>query len=149
MQFAELFFVLYSTTDRSSFDEAAVVARYIQQNKFFQPNATLLLVATKTDLRHLKEVDEYEGRFLAQDLDCGFFQVSISEGYVETYDILNTALRLCINRMDTDKMRGSAFSRVKEGLMETAKSLSRKKSSSSESFFEAKFSSTQLSSTPP
>ena len=136
VQFGDLFFVLYSTTDRASFQEAERVARQIATNKFLEPTAALFLIATKTDLTHLRAVDEFEGRFLAQDLDCGFYEVSISEGYEQTHDLLKNAIHICLGKIELEKHKGSPLSRVKGGLIGTARSLSRKKSSSSESFFD-------------
>ena len=124
MSFAELFFVVYSTTDRTSFREAALLVRYIQQDKSVGVNAIIILVATKSDLKHSRQVEEYEGRFLANDLNCEFCELSNSEGYSETHELLTGALRRCINKSD-EKNKPSALSRVKEGLVETAKSLRR------------------------
>lgn len=115
--FAELFFVLYSTTDRTSFEEASLLTRYIQQDKSLGSTATIMLVGTKSDLQHFREVEEHEGRLLAKDLNCGFYQISNSEGYVETQDLLFEALKRCL-----DKNKSSPLSRVREGLVGTAKS---------------------------
>ena len=115
--FAELFFVLYSITDRTSFEEASLLTRYILQDKSLGSTATIVIVGTKSDLGHLREVDEQEGKLLAKDLNCGFYQVSNSEGYMETQELLLEALKCCL-----DKNKSSPLSRVKEGLVETAKS---------------------------
>jgi len=117
ISFAELFFVLYSTTDRTSFEEASLVARYILQDKSLTSGATVMIVATKCDLEHLREVEEKEGRLLAKDLNCEFYQVSNSEGYLETQELLYESLQRCLN-----KNKSSPLTRVKEGLVETAKS---------------------------
>lgn len=119
--FAELFFVLYSTTDRTSFEEASLLTRYILQDKSLGSCATIMLVGTKSDVEHAREVEEQEGRLLAKDLNCGFCQVSNSEGYVETQELLFEALRRCL-----DKGKSSPLTRVKEGLVETAKSFRKK-----------------------
>lgn len=124
--FAELFFVLYSTTDRTSFEEASLLTRYISRDKSLGSSTIIMLVGTKSDLEHTREVEEHEGRLLASDLNCGFYQISNSEGYVETQELLFEALRLCL-----EKNKPSPFSRVKEGLVETAKSL-RKRSVSND-----------------
>lgn len=126
ISFAELFFVLYSTTDRTSFEEASLVARYILQDKSLTSGATVMIVATKCDLEHLREVEEKEGRLLAKDLNCEFYQVSNSEGYSETQELLYESLQRCLN-----KNKLSPLTRVKEGLVETAKSF-RKRSSTHE-----------------
>lgn len=84
----------------------------------------MVMVATKKDLKHQRQVDEYEGLFLAQDLECSFYQISNLEGYVETYELLIESVKACLHK----EHRKSTFSRMKEGIKETAKSL-RKKSS--------------------
>ena len=124
--FAELFFVLYSTTDRTSFEEASLLTRYILRFKSLNSMATVIIVGTKSDLTHLREVEEQEGKLLAKNLNCEFYQISNSEGYVETQELLLAALRRCL-----EKNKGSPLSRVKDGLVETAKSF-RKKSSGNE-----------------
>lgn len=126
MSFAELFFVLYSTTDRTSFEEASLLARYILQGKSMGPTVTIMIVATKADLEHAREVEEREGRLLAKELSCEFYQVSNSEGYLETQELLFDSLKRCLY-----KNKSSPLTRVKEGLVETAKSF-RKRSFSHE-----------------
>ena len=112
ISFAELFFVLYSTTDRTSFEEASLVARYILQDKSLTSGATVMIVGTKCDLEHSREVEEKEGRLLARDLNCEFYQVSNSEGYLETQELLYESLQRCLN-----KTKSSPLTRVKEGLV--------------------------------
>ena len=118
--------MLYSTTDRTSFEEASLVARYILQDKSLTSGATVMIVATKCDLKHLREVEEKEGKILAKDLNCEFYQVSNSEGYLETQELLYESLQRCLH-----KNKSSPLMRVKEGLVETAKSF-RKRSSTHE-----------------
>ena len=102
------------------------MARYILQDKSLNSTATIIVVATKIDLEHLREVGEQEGRLLAKDLNCDFFQVSNSEGYLETQELLYYSLKRCL-----DKNKSSPLARVKEGLVGTAKSF-RKRSDSHE-----------------
>lgn len=118
MSFAELFFVVYSTTDRTSFEEASLLARYILQGKPLGPaGPTIMIVGTKADLEFAQEVEEQEGRLLAEELGCGFYQVSSAEGYLETQELLFDSVKRCF-----DKSKASTLSRVKEGIVETAKS---------------------------
>ncbi|XP_067036013.1 ras-related and estrogen-regulated growth inhibitor-like [Acropora muricata] len=93
---SDLFFVLYSTTDRSSFEEASLLCRYLLKTKNINP-ACLILLGNKTDLKHFREVDEYEGRLLAQALECGFHQLSVSEGFVDSQNVLYNTLRQFVN----------------------------------------------------
>lgn len=83
----------------------------------------MVVVATKKDLKHQRQVDEYEGLFLAQDLECSFYQISNLEGYEETFTLLNESVKRCLNKEQESKSR---FSKMKEGIKETAKSLRKK-----------------------
>ncbi|EDO32337.1 predicted protein, partial [Nematostella vectensis] len=91
----EIYFLLYSTTDKRSFTEAEEIAEYLFETKNIDPS-TLTIVATKKDLVHMREVDEYEGRFLAQNYGCAFAQISISEHYTETVSTVQNAIKECI-----------------------------------------------------
>ncbi|KXJ27432.1 Ras-like protein family member 11B [Exaiptasia diaphana] len=101
----ELFFVLYSTTDRSSFTDATKLSKHLNEARNIDP-ACITIVATKNDLRHLKEVEEYEGRFLAQHIGCSFYQISISDGYLETLKAVHEAIRSCMNHQSLKKKGG-------------------------------------------
>lgn len=118
MSFAELFFVVFSTTDRTSFEEASLLVRYIIQGKHLGPTGpTIMIVGTKSDLEFAREVEEQEGRQLAEELNCEFYQVSNAEGYLETQELLFDSVKRCL-----DKGKSSALARVREGIVETAKS---------------------------
>lgn len=93
---SDLFFVLYSTIDRSSFEEASLLCQYLLKTKNVNPTC-LVLVGNKSDLKHFREVDEYEGRLLAQALECGFFQLSVSEGFDDSQNVLYNTLRQYVN----------------------------------------------------
>lgn len=93
---SDLFFVLYSTTDRSSFEEASLLCQYLLKTKNVNP-ACLILLGNKTDLKHFREVHEYEGRLLAQALECGFYQLSASEGFDDSQNVLYNTLRQFVN----------------------------------------------------
>ncbi|XP_031570176.1 ras-related and estrogen-regulated growth inhibitor-like protein [Actinia tenebrosa] len=101
----ELFFVLYSATDRSSFTEASRLIKYLSETRNIDP-ACVTIVATKKDLKHMKEIEEYEGRFLAQDIGCSFYQISISEGYSETLKTVQEAIRKCMSYQNMKKKGG-------------------------------------------
>lgn len=88
----DLYFVLYSTTDRSSFEEASLLCRYLLKTKSVDPSY-VYLTANKKDLEHIKEVDEMEGRFLAQSLACRFHQISVVENFDEIQTIVYDSVR--------------------------------------------------------
>lgn len=93
---SDLFFVLYSTIDRASFEEASLLCQYLLKTKNVNP-ACLVLVGNKSDLKHFREVEEYEGRLLAQALECGFCQLSASEGFDDSQNVLYNTLRQFVN----------------------------------------------------
>jgi len=101
---SDLFFVLYSTTDRSSFEEASLLCQYLLKTKNVSP-ACLTLLGNKSDLKHFREVDEYEGRLLAQALECGFFQLSVSEGFDDSQNVLYSTLRQFVNTQKQGSIR--------------------------------------------
>lgn len=122
--FGEIFFIVYSTTDRTSFDEARLLVKYIQQDKTVQPAPFIVIIATKKDLAHLRKVDEDEGQYLARDSEGLFFQVSISEGYQEVQEMFEEVLRTNFHR----EKNKSTLSRMKEGIMNVKTKSLRKKS---------------------
>lgn len=53
----------------------------------------MLLVGTKTDLEHLREVKRREGENLARQMNCGFYEISISESSTDTMNMFADALK--------------------------------------------------------
>lgn len=122
--FGELFFILYSITDRFSFMEARRLGRHIRKVK--NNDCTLILVGTKTDLERHRRISGNEGVRLAQELNSVFCEISISEGFVETNSLLLDSLTLFLNKRDIDmtnkverenghKDKSSPLTRMKEG----------------------------------
>jgi len=112
---ADVFFVLYSTTDRSSFKEAALIIRYLLETRNVAQSA-IFLIATKKDLKYEQDVTEYEGRLLAMDLGCEFYIISSSEGFDGTQDVLRGSLRFTLNNKNGSGSRSPLMTRVKKGL---------------------------------
>ena len=69
----DVFLILYSITDRSSFEEADRIASFIKDGKNVD-SIFLILVGTKKDLEHFREVDESEGSDLAQQAGVSFLR---------------------------------------------------------------------------
>jgi len=122
--FGDLFFILYSITNRFSFMEARRLGRRIRKEK--NNDCTLILVGTKTDLERHRKISEDEGVGLAKELGSVFCEISIAEGYVETNSLLFDSLRLYMHKRDvdmnnkmeqenSDKDRTGPLSRMKEG----------------------------------
>ena len=89
---SDFFIVLYSIIDRTSFVEAAKIARYVHGSRSVHPTA-VTLVATKRDLEHFREVSTTDGRELALQLRCAFYEISISESFADTLNMFKDALR--------------------------------------------------------
>ena len=117
VSFGDLFFLLYSTTDRFSFMEARRLGRFIRRVKNCE--CAMILAATKTDLQHLRKISQEEGVDLAQELNSAFSEISISEGFVETNSLLHNTLREYLNSRTElecgEKEKSSPLSRMKEG----------------------------------
>jgi len=115
---ADVYFVLYSNTDRSSFKEAILIIKYLVETRNI-PQTSIFLIATKKDLKYQQDVTEYEGRLLAMELGCEFYIISSSEGYDGTQDVLRGSLRLIMNSKHSRENNGSKsplMRRVKNGL---------------------------------
>lgn len=129
----DIFLVLYSITDRASFEEAARIGRHIRDRKTSGNSVILLLIGTKRDLEHFREVDETEGSDLSQELECPFYEVSVSssDGYKEVSDMLYGSVRQFLrnekNCLQNDKKnQPSSLSKMKEGLIKRTGSFRRK-----------------------
>ena len=124
----DVFLILYSITDRSSFEEADRIASFIKDGKNVD-SIFLILVGTKKDLEHFREVDESEGSDLAQQLECPFYEISISgcDGYKEVTDMLYACLKAFIrkDKLIAEKQRSSLM-KMKEGIIRKTGSLRRK-----------------------
>lgn len=94
--YADIFLVLYSITDRASFQEAGKIVKYIRRHRTLD-SSSIIIVGTKTDLEHFRKVRETDGSRLTYSLNCGFFEISISEDYRETMNMFNDILRQYLN----------------------------------------------------
>ena len=127
-----MFLVLYSITNRSSFDEAARIGRYIRERKTNGNSVLIILIGTKRDLEHLREVDETEGSDLSQELECPFYEISVSssDGYKEVSDMLYGSVRQYLRNEKNDgndkRTQPSSLSKMKEGLIKRTGSFRRK-----------------------
>ncbi len=115
--FGDLFFILYSITDRFSFVEAKRLCKYVRRVK--NNECVVVLVGTKKDLKRHRRVRKSEGLGLAKEMRSVFCEISISEGFVETNSLLNDSLRLHLNKKtgqeNADKEKVNPLSRMKEG----------------------------------
>lgn len=128
----DIFLVLYSITDRASFEEARRIGRYIKERGRTNVNS-LILIGTKRDLGHLREVGQTEGNHLSGELECPFYEISVSccDGYKEVSDMLCGSVRQFLrnekNGTQTDK-RNQSYSllKMKEGIIKRTGSFRKK-----------------------
>lgn len=128
----DIFLVLYSITDRLSFDEAARIGRYIRERKTNGNSVMIILIGTKKDLEHFREVDETEGSDLSQELECPFYEISVSssDGYKEVSDMLYGSVKQYLrnDKNGTSDKRNppSSLTKMKEELIKRTGSFRRK-----------------------
>ncbi|XP_032220684.2 ras-related and estrogen-regulated growth inhibitor [Nematostella vectensis] len=132
---ADVFIIIYSITDRHSFQEAKrfVCTTINSRNPHNLPH--ILLVGNKKDLEHLREVSDLEGAELSRQFSCSFREISVSErdGYREVSEVMRTALRdvMCKNVVTQSQGRKSSSSgwyltKMKEGIIKRTGSIRKK-----------------------
>lgn len=116
----DVMFVLYSITDRSSFQEATLIVKYLHEAKNIPPSA-IFLIASKADLKRNTEVTEFEGKLFAVNTGCSFHQLSNSESFFEHNKILKKAyLRACLNGAHKPLKSPALMRRLKGGFKNKA-----------------------------
>lgn len=102
----EMFFILYSITDRSSFEEAKRIGRFIKDSP--QGDAVaMVIVANKCDLEHFRRVTFEEGSDLSSELSCAFYEVSTSEDCKQVREVVQNSLLNFIRHREKLKETGS------------------------------------------
>lgn len=87
--------VVYSITDRTSFALAKNILELIHKLKPLSSRCTLL-IGNKCDLKHIRQVEQREGRKLAYDFGVQFLECSAAENYE---DISSCFTRLLVEAM--------------------------------------------------
>lgn len=90
VQWADAVVLVYSVTDRRSFD--AMEQLYQLAVRAGGAGIPVILLANKADLLHLRRVDAQQGPLLAAALGCSFYEVSASEDYSQVHSAFH---RLC------------------------------------------------------
>ena len=122
MRGGEGFILVYSVTDRRSFDEVRRFKEMIDRVRNYEP-VPIVVAGNKRDLEHKRQVSTREGEAMALEFGCPFFESSaalrhnVDESF---YEIVR-----CIRQKET-----SAFHELKK-----AGSRDRKASSSGRSLF--------------
>ena len=101
-----MFFILYSITDRSSFEEAKRIGRFIKDSPQGDTVA-MVIVANKCDLEHFRRVTYEEGNDLSTELNCEFHEVSTSEDCKQVREVVQSSLLNFIRHREKLKETGS------------------------------------------
>ncbi|KAJ7986501.1 hypothetical protein DPEC_G00340530 [Dallia pectoralis] len=91
IQWADAVVLVYSVTDRSSFDLISQLHQLVSRAGGANLPPVILL-ANKADLLHMRQVDSQQGPVLASALGCSFYEVSASEDYSQVHGAFH---RLC------------------------------------------------------
>ncbi|CAH3139861.1 unnamed protein product [Pocillopora meandrina] len=127
--FGNMFFLLFSITDRSSLKEIHRLGHYLKTMKT-SGAYSISVVGTKRDLSEYRKVSEDEGRTLANELGGTYHEISSAEGYEETLKLFQDAIKVHLQSRYTDRdrqKRGLGLRKLREGLLMRTKSLYRKR----------------------
>lgn len=127
--FGNMFFLLFSITDRSSLKEIHRLGHYLKTMKT-SGAYSISIVGTKRDLSEYRKVSEDEGRTLANELGGTYHEISSAEGYEETLKLFQDAIKVHLQSRYTDRdrqKRGLGLRKLREGLLMRTKSLYRKR----------------------
>lgn len=90
IQWADAVVLVYSVTDRRSFDLIDQLHQLVVRAG--GASMPVILLANKSDLLHLRQVDSQQGPLLGGTLGCSFYEVSASEDYSQVHSAFH---RLC------------------------------------------------------
>lgn len=96
---ADILILVYSTTDRNSFNAIDKVFKHISRKQL--ERFIFMVIANKKDLTHQKTVSFNEGYILSQKLNASFIEVSVAEDYRDIEIYLN---KLCLEFMMKKKV---------------------------------------------
>ncbi|MBN3310044.1 RIT1 protein, partial [Amia calva] len=99
MRAGEGFLISYSITDRRSFSEARQFHQLIQRVRH-SAHTPVVLLGNKSDLAHLRQVSIEEGKSLAREFQCPFFETSAA--YRHNIDEVFAALVRQIRRRENE-----------------------------------------------
>lgn len=101
VQWADGFMLVYSITDRSTFNHAKTLRQHIYDNKVVPKDIPqgapvqfpIIIVANKSDLMHLRQVSSDEGEILSKDLDSLFTELSAAEHVAQVAEAFHDLCR--------------------------------------------------------
>uniref|UniRef100_A0A1A9Z823 Uncharacterized protein n=1 Tax=Glossina pallidipes TaxID=7398 RepID=A0A1A9Z823_GLOPL len=110
MRCGEGFIICYSVIDRHSYEEASEYRKLIQRVRFTE-DIPLVLIANKSDLEALRKVSTEEGKNLANQFGCPFFETSAAlRLYID--DVFYALVRE-IRRKENERALGNGTSSEK------------------------------------
>ncbi|XP_023232755.1 GTP-binding protein REM 1-like [Centruroides sculpturatus] len=105
-QKTDAFVVVYSVTDRGSFNKASTILNVLQEKEVIE-NKAVILVGNKSDLERAREVPTEDAKSIASSYDCKFIEVSA--GFNHNVDELLAGIVNQIRLKDKkDKLRTSS-----------------------------------------
>ena len=114
---SDAFIFVYSVTSNESFREVTKLIETVKNS-----SALSIVIGNKKDLHHLREVGLDEGRNFAEKYGCLFYEISVAEGYHETFRVFNELLKHIIMKKASDeglsgkKKGNSSFSSILKGI---------------------------------
>ncbi|KAJ6232727.1 ras-like protein rasb [Anaeramoeba flamelloides] len=94
MRSGEAFVIVYSVTDRNSFDEVAIFHEQITRVKD-SDDVPIIIVGNKSDLENQRQISKGEGQDLAKTYDCPFletsakYRINVDEAFFESVREIN------------------------------------------------------------
>ncbi|XP_063589016.1 ras-related and estrogen-regulated growth inhibitor-like protein [Penaeus indicus] len=90
LQWAEAFVVVYSVTDKESFRWAASTVQELSERR---ASSCVLMLGNKSDLHHLREVEEVEAKSISLSHGARFVEVSTAESCIPLTGVLDHFLK--------------------------------------------------------
>lgn len=90
LHWAEAFVIVYSVSDKNSYKWAANTLEELTARR---PSASVLVLGNKSDLSHLREVEEVEARSLALTHAARFSEVSTADSCTPVSQVLDSFLK--------------------------------------------------------
>ncbi|XP_022913684.1 ras-related and estrogen-regulated growth inhibitor-like protein [Onthophagus taurus] len=106
---ADACIIAYDITSKSSMHHAEQLLQRVQQLRSQMP---IVLLGNKSDLEHLREVEEIDGRTTAVQHGCQFYEVSVAENSSTIYTAFDMVLSDCRQLQATQKTRKFSVSKM-------------------------------------
>ncbi|XP_033628936.1 ras-related and estrogen-regulated growth inhibitor-like [Asterias rubens] len=121
LRWANAFVIVYSVCNRTTFREVETQIKHIQLAK--SPcSVPIAIIGNKADLEHRREIMVDEGRDLAEEYGCFFFEVSAADGYTEVREaflvLLKEVYEATKNKLQVKRRRSSVTRNVANKVMQ-------------------------------